>query len=139
MKTYKATVTREGKWWMVAIPELNGLTQARRLSEARLMAQEWIAVNLDVGVEYVDVDLSVPEVRGVDIAGALSLIQAKRLEAATLEAHAKAATEILARRLADCEIPVRDIGTIMGVSFQRAHQLVNAPGNNKRGDYSLAQ
>lgn len=27
--TYNAEVTRDGKWWMVAIPELDGLTQAQ--------------------------------------------------------------------------------------------------------------
>src|SRR5665647_2131575 len=35
MKTYDITVTREGKWWMVAVPAIDGLTQARRLSEIR--------------------------------------------------------------------------------------------------------
>ena len=37
---YTATVTREGKWWMVRVGGINGLTQARRLSEAELMARE---------------------------------------------------------------------------------------------------
>jgi hypothetical protein len=54
--TYEVKVTREGKWWMVAIPAIDGLTQARRLSEAELMAKEYIAVTLDVPVESVDVD-----------------------------------------------------------------------------------
>jgi len=58
MILYTATVGREGKWWMVHVPELNGLTQARRRSEAELMACEWIAVTLSVPIDDVAVDVS---------------------------------------------------------------------------------
>lgn len=46
--------------------------------------------------------------------------------AADLESRAREQAESLAQRLAEAGIPVRDIGTMLGVSFQRAHQLVNA-------------
>ncbi len=62
MSHYKATVTREGKWWMVHIPELGGLTQARRLGEDELMAREWVAVTLDVPLEDVTVTVTVEAV-----------------------------------------------------------------------------
>ena len=48
MKTYDVALTREGKWWMVSIPEVNGLTQARTIKEAHDMARDYIAVTLDV-------------------------------------------------------------------------------------------
>ena len=65
--TYTARVTREGKWWMISIPEIDGLTQARRLSEAHLMAQEYIAVALGTPRDRVEVDLVVDAVGDVDV------------------------------------------------------------------------
>ena len=48
MKTYEVTVSRDERWWMVAVPELGGVTQARRLDEVERMAREYIAVSTDV-------------------------------------------------------------------------------------------
>lgn len=128
MTTYKATVTREGKWWMVRIPELDGLTQARRLAEAEDMAREWIAVTLDVPLEDVAVEVAVERVGGVDVAGQLDVIRRERENAAALERDALDHAAALAKALADEDVPVRDIGAALGVSFQRAHQLVQAAG-----------
>ena len=125
-RTYAATVTREGRWWMVAIPELDGLTQARRLAEAELMAREWIAVTLDTPLEDVAVTVTVERVGGIDVAGALAKIRSEREQAAALERDASELQARLAKALAAEDVPVRDIGAAMGVSFQRAHQLVSA-------------
>lgn len=126
MKTYSALVSREGKWWMVHIPELNGLTQARRLADAGLMAREWIAVNLDLDLEDVEVTVSVADIDGIPVAASLETIQSERKQAAELEREASERAAALAKSLAAKDIPVRDIGAAMGVSFQRAHQLVNS-------------
>ncbi len=48
MNAYDVTVTRDGSWWMVEIPALDGLTQARRLSEVTEMSRSYVAVTLDV-------------------------------------------------------------------------------------------
>ncbi len=53
---YRAEVRREGKLWLVEVPAIDGLTQARRLSEAQLMARELIAVTLGVPLSEVDVE-----------------------------------------------------------------------------------
>src|SRR5690606_4112635 len=57
MTAYEAKVVRDGKWWMVSIPSINGLTQARRLSEATQMTREYIAASQDVPLETVSVTL----------------------------------------------------------------------------------
>ena len=31
--TYDVVVTREDRWWMIAVPAIDGLTQARRVTE----------------------------------------------------------------------------------------------------------
>ncbi|HEY9313916.1 hypothetical protein [Williamsia sp.] len=55
MKTYDVEVYRDGKWWMVRIPELDGLTQAYSEDEVDLMAREFIAVTTDVEIDEVGV------------------------------------------------------------------------------------
>ena len=124
--TYKVNVTREGKWWMVSIPAIDGLTQARRLSEAELMAKEYIAVTLDVPIESVDVQVNVERIGNVDaIQDLLALIQRDRAEALELEKHATQQASKLARALVEQDVPLRDVGAVLGVSHQRAHQLAS--------------
>jgi hypothetical protein len=52
---YDFTVTRDGRWWMVHIPKLKGLTQARNSGEVPLMAREWVAVTTDRPIEEIHV------------------------------------------------------------------------------------
>ena len=125
MTRYTALVTREGKWWMVHVPEIEGLTQARRLGEVELMAREFIAVSQDLPLDEVDVEVTLAPVGGIsDISERLVKIAADRAEAAELERRATREAAALAQALSERDIPVRDVGAILGVSYQRAHQLV---------------
>ena len=124
MTEYEVTVTRDGKWWMVGIPAFGGLTQARHVGEAGLMAREWIAVTLDVPIEEIAVNVTVQRVGSVDVAKRLEAIRRERERAAIMEREAIGHTAELAKALADENVPLRDIGAALGVSFQRAHQLV---------------
>jgi len=38
---YAVNVTRDGEWWMMAVPAIDGLTQARRLSDASGWPPNW--------------------------------------------------------------------------------------------------
>lgn len=126
MTNYTAIVTREGKWWMVRVPEISGLTQARRLSEAGLMARELIAVTRDIPLDEVDVTVTIEAIGEVtDIAERLARIAIERQQAAELERHASLEAAQLAKALSDLDVPLRDVGAVLGVSHQRAHQLVH--------------
>ncbi|SHU27032.1 Uncharacterised protein [Mycobacteroides abscessus subsp. abscessus] len=62
-RVYEVTVRREGRWWMISIPSIKGLTQARQLSEVAQNATEYIAVTQEVpksSIEVKIVDVSVP-------------------------------------------------------------------------------
>lgn len=48
MHEYAAVVTQDGPWWMVELPELDGLTQARNVDEIESMAREFIAVTTGI-------------------------------------------------------------------------------------------
>ena len=53
MLTYDIEVTRDGKWWIIHIPVLDGLTQARFPGEIEDMARDYIAVTTDTPIEEI--------------------------------------------------------------------------------------
>ena len=55
--TYEVSVTRDGAWWMVAVPALDAVTQARTLGEVDAAARELVA--LDTGTALDEVNISV--------------------------------------------------------------------------------
>jgi hypothetical protein len=110
---------------MVAVPEVDGLTQARRLGDVALMARELVAVTTGADVGDVEVVVHVRSVGSVvDLDARLESIRRARAEASRLEREASRDAAALARDLVGQEVPLRDVGAILGVSHQRAHQLV---------------
>jgi tetrahydromethanopterin S-methyltransferase subunit G len=97
MGSHHVTVTREGRWWMIEIPAVDGLTQARRLSEVEELARSYIVVDRD---------------------------ELKQLRTRASEAERRSADRMaeLAGSLAG-RMPLRDVGELLGVSYRRAHQL----------------
>lgn len=125
METYQVHVTRDGRWWMIAIPELDGLTQARRLADVDATAREYIAVTEDVAPSSFGMTMKV-SVGDLDVASARAELDALREQLAALEAQTAARTRNLANALAAEHVPLRDVGEALGVSYQRAHQLIES-------------
>jgi len=116
------TIEREGRFWLIRIDGTNGLTQARSYAEVELMAREYVAL-----VE--DVDMADVEIGSVTVAGVsdrLATAARERGQARELEAAANRAIRDVARDLRADGAPLADIGAIIGVSHQRAHQLLAA-------------
>lgn len=124
MTNYQVVVRREGKWWMVHVPALDALTQARRLGEAEQMARSLIALTLDVAVDSFTIDMELEAVEDIKVTERLEQLRADRAAAEIAEEKVRAEVRTLARDLADRGVTVRDIGTVLDVSFQRAQQLV---------------
>jgi len=122
MDKYRAQVTRDGRWWMISVPEIDGLTQARRLSEVELMARELIAVTLDLRLSEVAVDVTL-DIDDIDVESTIKAIRKEKEDAALLEEDAAAKTKTLVKELVAHNVPLRDIGAMLGLSFQRVHQL----------------
>lgn len=126
VRRFHANAYLEGKWWMVEVPELNGLTQARKLTEVTQMTRELISAQLDIPVDSFELEMTIERVNDLDIADRVAKIQAEKARALELERQATAEAQELARELADAKLTVREIGVILGVSHQRAHQLLSA-------------
>lgn len=124
MKTYEVTVAREGRWWMVEIPEVDGLTQARRLDEVEQVAREYVAVTADLPLSQVAVEVSRIEAAGHDLLDAKTLVEDLRSQADQLESLIAEFSRGLASALTDAAVPVRDVSSVLGVSHQRVSQLV---------------
>lgn len=118
-------VKRDGKFWLVYVPEVDRWTQARSLKEVTPMATDLAALMLRVDeedIEVADVVIELPEHVRQRMADAERL----RKEAAAANHAAAEASREAARELKADGLTVRDIGEAMDVSYQRAHQLVSS-------------
>jgi predicted RNase H-like HicB family nuclease len=127
MKSYDINVTRDGRWWMVEVPDFDGLTQARRLTEVAEMAREWIALETDVDIAQVEIGVVHVRLRkgDRDLAEVRDQLTRLKQQAEEAEAAVSALMRDTAATLTAAEVPVRDIGEVLGVSHQRVSQLVN--------------
>jgi hypothetical protein len=125
MKTYRALVSRDGKWWMIEVPKVDGVTQARRLADVEQMARELIAVTIGTKISEVAVELEYQDIAGTAVNRDLAVIRSEKAEAARLEQDVAKRTSDLVRALVAEGIPIRDIGQMLGMSFQRVHQLAS--------------
>ena len=124
MATYTARTTRSGNWWAIQISELDGVfSQARRLEQVEDMARDAIAATLDVAPDSFAVTV-VPELPA-KVQAILDELRASRAAAEVASEAASMKAREAARMLHEEGMPLRDVGRVLGVSHQRAHQLVS--------------
>jgi hypothetical protein len=123
LKTYHAEVDRDGRVWRIRVLEVQRTTQARTLREVEPMARDLIAIMDDIPADSfnVNVRITLP----AEIAAELERSAALREEAARNQAQAAQLSRQAARHLRDQGLPLRDVGQALGVSFQRAKQLID--------------
>jgi hypothetical protein len=130
-RTYMARAVSDGDRWIVEVPEVpRARALARRLDQVLETARDAISLTLDVPTDSFDVRV---EARIGDdlLAARIEAARSLREEALTARQAASAAMEDAARSLATRGFRIRDIGELLGVSFQRASQLVS--GGRARG------
>ena len=123
MTRYHASARRVGNSWAIDVAGV-GPTQARRLAEIEVIARDLVAIMKGIDVQDVDVDIRIelPDTvrHALDHAG-----QARAAEERA-RAEATSSYRAAARELRDSGLTVREIGVLLGVSYQRVHQLVSA-------------
>ncbi|MUK02809.1 antitoxin HicB [Vibrio cholerae] len=121
METFNATARREGKWWVIEIPELGQTTQARTFAEIKVMATDLAAVMRDVDPSEVEVSVRVdtPELPEATWREA----REKTQQAQQLTREAAAASREVVNSLRASGYTMRDIAAILGMSHQRVSQL----------------
>lgn len=123
MRTYRVDVERDGRFWLLRVPEV-GVTQARHLREVEMMARDLIALVTDREPSSFGLDVHI----AMPAATRRRLQRAERLRSQARDSQSKAADELraAAQELSRSGMPLRDIGQLLGVSYQRAHQLVSS-------------
>jgi hypothetical protein len=126
LKVYRVDADRDGRFWHIHVPQVSRSTQARSLREIEPMARDLIAIMEDVEPTSFTVDISIrlPDDVTLELETAASL----REKAASAQAEAARLSRNAAHRLHQLGLPVRDIGKVLGISYQRAHQLVDEAG-----------
>lgn len=122
-KVYEATATREGRWWLVRVPEVEGaVTQARHAREIGEMAAGVVQALLDLEEPpEVKVTIELPAV--VDTAWQ----EASDLHRSAADAEQRAAAlrrQVIRQLLADGWTQT-DASTALGLSQQRVQQLAH--------------
>lgn len=124
MTRYTARASRVDDWWMVQCDQHPGaLSQVRRLDQAAEVHREAIAFVAQVPIEDVEVDIQpeLPADLRAELDNAERLTQAARES----ETEARRRRREVAAQLARDGLPLRDIGTLLGISHQRVHQLLD--------------
>ena len=117
-----ANCHRSQGWWAITVPEIAGLfTQTRRLDQVEAMVKDAASLLLERPEEDFTVTV-VPQFEDQTLATVTSAKQAReRLRAS--QAEAAETTKEAAAILSAEGLTVRDIGTVLGVSHQRAARL----------------
>jgi hypothetical protein len=123
MSIYDVRVQRSGRTWSLYVPQVDRYTQARHLREVDDMARDLIAVmdGIDPGDITLNIDIEMP----ADVRAHLDKAAELRMRAESVRRQASAEHHAAARALRERGLTVRDIGRILGVSYQRAHQLIS--------------
>lgn len=122
-KIYRATVEREPGWWIISVPELDLVTQARRIRDIQHMATDLVAAWLDKDPADVRVEIEdfTPPAAVVDqMSRAKSLLtQATREQ----EEAGRLASDAVSVLVDELGLTLRDAAQILGVSHQRVAQI----------------
>jgi hypothetical protein len=105
------------------VPEVARTTQARTLREAESMARDLVAIMDDIPADSFDLDMTV--ILPAEVRAELDRSAELREQAARSQAQAAQLARRAARRLRDQDMPLQDVGAALGVSFQRARQLID--------------
>lgn len=122
---YEAVASREGAWWVVRVPAIDSVTQVRRLDRAEAMTRDLVHAITDEPSDAFDVTVRpvLPEALGGLVARATDAGARARVQ----QLEASIATRDAAVALDHAGMTVRDIGRLLGVSYQRVQQLLADP------------
>ncbi|MFP5022669.1 hypothetical protein [Pseudonocardia phyllosphaerae] len=121
--TYHANATRDGRYWLIHVPEVERYTQARTVDEIESMARDLVVILTEQDPVEVEVEVAIELPHSVRTK--LDLVEQAR--ATERAARTDAATQLrsAAVELKRTGMSVRELGKVLGISYQRAAQLTS--------------
>lgn len=121
---YQAVAERDGRGWHVRVPAVRRSTSARWASEVEEMAKDLISAMTDLDVDAIEVTVGwkLPGLAAGHVARSAEL----REQAAKANAERAHEARLAARALHAAGLGSTEVGTVLGVSRQRAHQLISS-------------
>ena len=124
MTTYTVTAERSGKWWVLQADELPGaITQVARLDQADQIKE---AIAFVGKLSESEVEIRLRPVVSEAVTRRLEQIRELRARADAAKAAAALEWSQVAKDLSNEGFTMRDVGTILGISHQRAQQLIKS-------------
>lgn len=124
VKTYHAEVTRDGKFWLIKILELDRFTQAVRYKDVSAMASDLIEIMEGLTSDEYTLELKVRLPSAVE--AHLARAEVLRAEAERKQSEAASESRAAVRELLSQGLSQREAGQVLGVSFQRVSQLAKS-------------
>jgi len=124
VKTYRANVSRDGRFWHIRIPELNRSTQALRYKDVPVMANDLIEIMTGLTTKEFDLHIEVQLPDAVQ--DHLARAEVLRKEAERKNSEAAKEKRAAVRALLAQGLSQREAGELLGMSFQRVSQLVKS-------------
>ena len=121
MSKYQVIVEPDGKFWCIRVPAVDRVTQAKGVDDIEPMASDLITIMSGEKNPQLDIEFLLPQQAKQHVE------QMLKQRAIAREANARAAKEsrLAAQSLREEGLTLRQIGQLLGVSYQRAFQLVH--------------
>ena len=127
MSNYDVLVQPDDRYWYVQVPAIERSTQAKGLDDIEPMAKDLITVVNDDDNPELKVTFVLPKQAKQHVTEMFR----QREIAKKANAQAAAESRLAAQALRNEGLTYRQIGALLGVSYQRAFQLVNGKTKHK--------
>ena len=127
MSNYDVLVQPDDRYWYVQVPAIERSTQAKGLDDIEPMAKDLITVMNDDDNPELKVTFVLPKQAKQHVTEMFR----QREIAKKANAQAAAESRLAAQALRNEGLTYRQIGALLGVSYQRAFQLVNGKTKHK--------
>jgi len=120
MATYDVTIEREDHYWLVYPHGINGVTQAHTYSDVPAMARACIAMPTGHDRETI----TIGKIHVKDVSDMVTQATTLRQQAKQARQEATVLMRQAATHLHTRQVPLTEIGVILGLSHQRVSQLL---------------
>jgi predicted RNase H-like HicB family nuclease len=132
-QTFRVHPERDGKFWLVRIPELPRIAaQARRLDQVEDVARDAIALWFEIPEKSFDLAIDPPDFDEAPLQVIVDEARAAREQAEEARRRAQQLTPRAVRAMLRAGYPLRDVATAVGISFQRVAQLAREPSSHTK-------